>query len=515
MTRCALGLLLLAACGSGDAADGFVRWSDAERAWQRRQVSAYALWQGLDPATPEGREARALLRAADAHYREGVEKLEAGEPGARQSLAAGAAIAPMNPEYYLRLARACRAQDIEMRAAEYYSKYLAAFPEGEESDRAREELQDLDPQLAGIFDPPEGSARALPPPDSDETGPWLAALGGVLVGLVLAATLSALGRWLRGRGISLRQLVERSPEFHPSVAYLVGSLRHELLKHRIGAAKDALAADSLDADQVEFLRGRLFGGQPLLQAWEGHLLGFERALGSRIDLRRDAWFRRAAKALASIADLESALAKGGPARARALRTLARAHEHLTAFDAHLAELVGGLVRASVDEGLLSEVVEAVRGEHTASRVDLDALEIVGPDDPIVLEVFRVDLVLVLKNVVRNAILAVGRDAPPRRVRVDVVVDLEPTGDETVRIRVFDSSAEEFDPSIIFDRRVDRGLGLVAAAVHRYGGAIDVERVEGEGAGEDALAGYRKAVVISFFRTDEDLARVSLAPPGAA
>ena len=36
-----------------------------------------------------------------------------------------------------------------------------------------------------------------------------------------------------------------------------------------------------------------------------------------------------------------------------------------------------------------------------------------------------------------------------------------------------------------------GLGLVAAAVHRYGGTIDVAEV--------AREGFAKAVVISFFR----------------
>ncbi len=494
--------LLFSACGEGRAGPAHVGWGEAEAAWRAGQLTAYTKWQSLDPDTPEGREALALLERADVSYRAGVEALENGEEGARESLAAGARIAPMNPAYYLRLARACRDQGIVLRSAEYYSKYLAAFPSGEESDRARAELQDLDPQMAGIFDPPEGDpATAAAPPEADD-GPWLAALGGVLVGLMLALTGAALSRWLSGRGVSLQRLVERSPEFHPSVAYLIGSLRHELLKHRIGAAKDALASDALDDEQLEFLRGRLFGGQPLEQAWEGHLVGFERALGSRIDLRRDTSFRKAGRAIRTIATLEPGLSGSGAARARAVRKLGKAHDTLIAFDAKLSSLVGGLVRASVDEELLREVVDAVRGEHSASRVDLDELVVVGPDEPIVLEVFRVDLVLVLKNIVRNAILAVGRDGPPRRLRLDVDIDLEPTGDETVRIRVLDSSSETLDPSVIFDRRIDRGLGLVAAAVHRYGGAIDVEAVDDPG--------YRKAVVISFFRMDADL-RASLVP----
>ena len=74
--------------------------------------------------------------------------------------------------------------------------------------------------------------------------------------------------------------------------------------------------------------------------------------------------------------------------------------------------------------------------------------------------------------------------------MDVVVDLEATGEETVRIRVLDTSRQSFSAEMLLDRSVDRGLGLVAAAVHRYGGAIDVE--------QDAEP-YEKAVCVCFFR----------------
>ncbi len=88
----------------------------------------------------------------------------------------------------------------------------------------------------------------------------------------------------------------------------------------------------------------------------------------------------------------------------------------------------------------------------------------------------------------------AEDPAPRHVCLDAVLELEPTGEETVRIRVHDSSSKELDPEVLFDRRVDRGLGLVAAAVHRYGGTIDVEGAEEP---------YEKRVVIAFFRTFDD------------
>ncbi|MBK6813707.1 MAG: hypothetical protein IPG81_33450 [Sandaracinaceae bacterium] len=43
----------------------------------------------------------------------------------------------------------------------------------------------------------------------------------------------------------------------------------------------------------------------------------------------------------------------------------------------------------------------------------------GRGDAAAIEVFRVDLVLVLKNILRNAVLAVGPGSRPRSVRLGV------------------------------------------------------------------------------------------------
>lgn len=472
-------------------AEAAEEWEAARVAWERGELDAYALWTQLDARTEQGQQAAARLAAADAHYRQGVRLLRAGRP-ARDELAAATALAPMDPALYLSLARACREQGITLRAAEYYSKFLAVFPEGARSDTAREELGELDPDLAGVLGP---AGVVVPQPPPPAASPWIPAVGGVVVGVVLAVTAFLIVQFVRGRGIALDRLVAHSPEFHPAVAYLVGSLRHELLKHRIGAARDALAKDSIDDEELSFLRGRLYGGTPLVDAWEGHLVAFRRAIGPRVDLSRDQAFRTAGQAVREIAKLEDGLKPDADAssRKRALQRLAAAHQRLVHFDERLADLVHGLVRTEIDEALLREAVAEVREEYSAGQVTLDRVEVFGPDEDVVLEVFRADLVLVLKNVVRNAILAVGRADPPRLLRVDVRVELEPTGDETVRLRVLDSNPEALDTSVLFDRRVDRGLGLVAAAVHRYGGTIDVEPAE-----ED---GFEKAVVVSFFRTD--------------
>ena len=423
-----------------------------------------------------------------------------GDPGARDALASGVALAPMDPALYLPLARACRDQGLSLRAAEYYSKFLSAFPDGDATDSAREELRRLDPQLAGVFESGPLLVRAAPP---DERSPWLILLAGLLLGSIVTLTAQTVGRFVRLRGVSLERLVRASPEFHPAIAYLVGSLRHELLKHRVGAAADAMKEGADDPQHRAFLQERLFGGQPLVEAWEGHLRAFEQALGHRVDLHRDRSFRRAARAIRRIARLEPGIAKGSP---QAYRELASAHADLMSLDRDLARLIGALIRTPVDRALLEQVSHEVRAEHSAGRVELATLHVVPPDERIVLDVFRVDLVLILKNILRNAVFAVAEEDPPRHVRLDVVLELEDTGEETVRFRVHDSSPKRIDPDVLFDRRVDRGLGLVATAVHRYGGTIDIEHGEPP---------YAKRVIVAFFRTYEEEETVDSETLGSA
>ncbi len=482
------------ACGPSTSRDEGARWREAERSWRDREPGAYDAWIAIDGSTPSGAAAHRRIREADVHYRHGIELLRDGEDGAGDALREGVAIAPMDPALYLPLARACRDADLEPRAAEYYLKFLAARPDDANAPVARRELAQLDPELAGIFEP----AAAPPPRESAEPGPsqWATAAVAAVLGAALTGLTGLVVVAFRRRGVSLAKLAAEAPELHPAIAYLVSSLRHELLKHRIGAVRDAVAAlerGGASAEQLAFLRTRLYGGEPLGVAWRGHVAAFERALGYRLDLRRDRAFRRAARAVARIDALEPRIARSDRAAAR---PLADASNVLGELDRELALLVRGLVRTSIDSAFLSGVVDQVRAEYGPGRVALDELRVdageehdAARDAAIEVEVFRVDLVLILKNIVRNAILAVGRTEPPRRVGVDARVELEPTGEEVVFIRVQDSSKEQLSTEDIYDRRFDRGLGLVTAALTRYDGAIEVER---------ATEGFEKAVSVRLF-----------------
>ncbi len=504
LTLCFFTLFLssLAGCGESDAARS-ARWQSALAHWdESHDPSSYAEWRALDEQTPEGAEAHRRLREADRHYRRGISLVETGDPDAREAFREAVSIAPMDPRLYLPLARAFRGQaelqpdnpHLFIRAAEYYRKFLVLAPDDPRIADARRELDELDPSATQFLEP---TTSAFAPDAGAEARSQL----GIASALTLASlTLAFVALFLivrrRGASRSLSEMAAQRPELHPAIAYLVATIRHELLKHRIGAVSSGVRSlasargpsdDRRDAQRA-FVADRLFGGEPLLLAWESHLGAFERALGPELDVRRrDLAFRAADRAMRAISRLEPGIRRGDGG---ALSALARHEETLRALDGSLARLVAGLVRTRLDAALVREVLDAVRSEIAAGEVKLDGVAIDVPDPAPYVEVFRVDLVLILKNVVRNAVLAVGRAEAPRRIAIEVQVELLPTGEENVVLRVLDSSPEILTTEAIVERRVDRGLGLVTAALTRYDGAILVE---------DAAPPYRKAICIRFFR----------------
>lgn len=506
-------------------------WKRAQALWRPGDLYAlsagHAAWRALadrpdSAGTEEGRTARARLYAADVRYRRALTLIESEQPGAQDELRAGKRLAPMDPALYLPLARACRARFEDFPAIQYYRSFLSLLPHAPEAEAARTELRELETEHPEVLDtaPPlrePGLFGAAQRWEQDARRAPAALLGlGVALGLGLAAlTRALLDRRLR-QARSLRALVARHPELHPALAYLLGRLRHELLKHRVGAAQDLLAAPAgdvpLTAPQRAFLRTRLGdaapgGGPALLDDWAAHLRGLRRTLGPEFDLgQTDPGFRAAERALRVLSRPGSFArqpATGFFARRQAA-ALRRAARTLRRFDAELATVLSQLSRTTIDRALLEEALRAVRGEATAGAVPLDELTLSLPHDeaPIVVEVYRTDLLLVLKNVLRNAIAAVGRGPVPRRVRLDVAVTLLPTGEEAVRLRVHDTSPEPLTTERLYAHEKDpgsrtRGLGLVTAALGLYSGAIAVE---------PGAPGFAKCVVVQLFRAlDTDAA----------
>ncbi len=460
-------------------------------AFARRSLRAHRLYLEIDPSSPEGHEARARLAAADRHYREGIARLARGDESGDEEIEIGKTIAPIDPDLYLPLARALWDLERDDAAAFAYLKYITLRPEARDVEQARDEADRIDQSIYQQARREISEIDREPEPVESYSAVY-ALFFGIACGLLLAVAGFGVAYWFARRGISLERLATERPELHPAIAYLIGSMRHELLKHRIGAASDAVAAlaSGRPSDaQMSFLRTRLFGGEPLELAFAGHVRAFERALGDRLGLRADPRFRRAARAIARLSRIETALQKGDR---RAIRALSLAHAELRQFDRELGQLATRLVRTVVDEPFIRSVLDDVRAEHSTGLVQLDEVRVTAPRASVAVEVFRFDLVLVLKNVVRNAILAMGRASPSeaRRLAVDVGTDVLPTGEEIVRVRVLDTSAESLSTDAIYDRRADRGLGLVTAALSRYDGSIAVEP------GDD---GYAKSVTVRFFR----------------
>jgi len=494
--------LAATACGESDDARR-TRWSDALARWETaHEPASYGEWSTLPEGTPEALEAGRRLREAERHYRAGIALVESGDSGARVEFEEAVRTGPMNPTLYLPLARAFRGQaelqpdnpHLFIRAAEYYRKYLALAPRDAHVAEARRELEELDPTSTQFLEPTNSEPNASEDREDSARLQWATSL--TLASLTLAVITLLLIARKRPRARTLAEFTQERPELHPAIAYLVATLRHELLKHRIGAVASSLLegdAQPMEPKQRAFIAERLFTGEPLLSAWESHIDAFERALGHDLDLRRgDLAFRLADKAIRQVARLETKARRGD---AEALAKIAQHLVHLRALDRTLAQLVAGLVRTRLDASLARAVFEEVRTEHAAGEVKLDGVAIDAPDPAPYIEVFRIDLVLILKNVIRNALLAVGQGEAPRRIAIEVQVDLLPTGEENVILRVLDSSPDVLTTEAIHERRVDRGLGLVTAALTRYDGAILVE---------EAALPYRKAVCIRFFRAFDRL-----------
>jgi signal transduction histidine kinase len=484
-----MALLVLQTCGGSSAARDEQAWRAAEKAYQENgDGSAYRLWAVLDPAGAKGREAHRRLAIADEHYRHAIDLFRADQPGVREAMQEGLALGPIDPAHYLTLARLCAERGITFRAVDFYRKYLSQEPAPLEASAARLELANLTvgkdpfrPLFAEDSRPPESQQHAAPPI-------WV-------LGLLGPPLAFALYLRVRNRRRCLRRLLADRPEWHQTVAYHLGCLRHEFLKHCVGPLGEPLRAierGKASADENQFLRDRLSQGAPLRLAWRAQLHALESSMGIAWKLDSvDPLFRPARVAMEQLGR------QRWPIRQADAKRLLAAHAALMTFDRQLSDLVAGLVRCSVDEALLTEIVESTRSEWVTAKVPLDEIRIGPVPSGVEVDVFRTDLRIVLKNVVRNAIQAVASAPAPRRLALDVQVEPEPTGEEFVVFRVRDSSPGGLDSGEGNGNEVEHGLGIVNTALRRYDGSLQVV---------PDSDGYAKAVLVRFFHSQRSLAK---------
>lgn len=500
--RLALACLLWTAAGCGRAMQDespAAAYAEARQKWLERDDLAHRAWLAIDPRSPEGERARERLARADARYRAGLTAFRAGQAAeARQHFVAAAELGPIDPHHYMELARIYSARGMPDAARKYYRKLLRALPDLPEHARIERELAALELDPTAVLEAPRTAAVI-----DDARGfgaPWLRFLPLPVLALLL---LLWADRRRSARKLSLSGVIDNHPELHPTIAYLVGSLRHELLKHRVAAVGEALAGDhpaaegrdggpgrsterALSSAEQAFARARLTGVDA---AFREHAAAFTRELGHRVVIERDPLFRRAARAASALERALPALADG-----RRLPQLRAAHAALLRFDRELALLQKRLVRTRIDAALLRELVLKAYAESDLRSAAIDDLECRAEGLPVLVEVLRSDLLLILRNLLRNAVFAAARGAAPRLVRLQVQVELEPTGQEFVCLAVQDSSAQPLTPEQIAQSGLGSGLGLSAAAVRRYGGSLSVA---------SASAPMRKQVCVRFARVFDD------------
>jgi signal transduction histidine kinase len=454
------------------------------RFWRQGDpVGAWLILRGIPPETRAGRLASEQLGRANAIYEEGLDRLAEGQDSlARQAFVRGLANGPIDPHHYLELADIYRNRGLRERAVAWYGRYLAFVNRSGERPQT-EVLDDIVSYIGG------GTGAELTDIEAEATPRWLMAVSASALAILLVL---AAGIWYVRRGRTLAELVDETPDLHPRIAYAIGCLRHELLKHRLGAIGDAVAAlrtGGLSPLQLGYLRDRLYGGDSLARLWTIYIDTFGRLGGRRLNLRyRDREFRRARSALDSLERLRSRFESPDPQLAERLELQ---RQHIATFDRHLREIGNRLNRSRVDGQLLREAVFSVQGEARAAAVHVDEIRFEEPPEDLFVDVYRADLLIILRNLVRNAIMALERTSDGRRaVGLEVGLRTEPTGDESVLIKVLDTSPEGLTTEEIYARRLEHGLGLVAAAVTRYDGSAFVE---------PAGPGWTKAVVVRFFR----------------
>jgi two-component system, CitB family, sensor kinase len=255
----------------------------------------------------------------------------------------------------------------------------------------------------------------------------------------------------------------------------------------------ALTGGEQRTDELHLTGDRILVVSQAPARWDGHILG------TVVTLRDHTELRALTGELASMRGLAESLHAHAHEAANQLHTvislieLGRPAEALryAAAELDVAQRLTDRVVDAIGEPVLAALLLGKVAEATQRGVDLTIAEDVavpaGAADPR-------DLVTIVGNLLDNALDAAQGAAGPRWVRfaANVAVDPHPPDDaQQLVLRVADSGPglEPADVMRAFDRgwstkSTDRlagrglGLALVAQAVHRYGGRVDVSRGHG-------------------------------------
>lgn len=368
-----------------------------------------------------------------------------------------------------------------MRAVSWWRRYLAEAPDGLHVDEARAAVERMDRRLQTVRG---------------------AGIGLAGFGLLLGAGLLLRRR----RGLTLAEWLRRDPGATREVRPVLGRLSHEVFKHGgllLGDAEERLSSGEDFRPSAEILAGRLYPsatGPGLVR--EGRaalddLAAIARRRGAALNLRHKdpllAPVVAAVEALDAAHDDLASLAAGRalpPRRRAALATrLALAAEALNpraGLALHRLLDAAGSTEASF--AALAALLASVSREKTAALPALEGAGLFGGGGaPLRVKLPAAEWETLFRNLFANA-LGSPRLALLAEERRDPV-----TGQAQGRFVLFDADPRLLTSEMLRGRAAERGLGVVADIVRRWGGAVDV--VPG-------APGYVKGVSVEFAVVEE-------------
>ena len=159
----------------------------------------------------------------------------------------------------------------------------------------------------------------------------------------------------------------------------------------------------------------------------------------------------------------------------------------------LIKLLQSLRGLTVTKEICLKIFEGVRSERSLVNLDVSELRISVADDaiPVELAVARQDFEDMLRNPIRNAIQASHKMDVHGEVVIGLSIGrmLDPiTGESWTEFAIKDRCTTMISDTLIHQRSIESGLGLMASLVSKYDGSVRVEAQP---------APWTKAVVISL------------------
>ncbi|HTA20211.1 MAG TPA: tetratricopeptide repeat protein [Polyangia bacterium] len=286
----------------------------------------------------------------------------------------------------------------------------------------------------------------------------------VLAALALVAVVLARRRF---GGWTLASAVRRQPSLFPEIARVIGELRHDVLKHRVGVL--GLAADP-KIDRADLARALLEPTPASAVVAAAHARLVQVARGQGLALRPLGREPTLGVLAADLARAERLLA--APADVDVVDAVLAIDRRLRGAHAdRLAALLQQGPRTRLGAQELADWIAAVEASARGAGARWIAPALLLGDLDVDFPVEREALVAIFSNLLRNAQAAAAGDDGHVIIRVERERDV--TGRHVASLLVGDSAASTLTLAAIEDRESGRGLAIVRDLVRQWRGHLVV------------------------------------------